>query len=121
MQDLAAVGAGREDRVISALAGVAERRALLGMAEDLPDERIDVHDQSLIARAGTGLPRAREAVGEHPVELAHMPERERAQERPERRRRRHAVPEDRGRAAAAQHVAVIDAVRSQRHRRDRAS
>jgi len=42
VQDLAGVGARREDRVISALAGVAERGTLLVVAEDLPDERVDI-------------------------------------------------------------------------------
>ena len=37
----------------------------------------------ILARAGTRRPCAREALGEYPVELADMPERERTQERPE--------------------------------------
>ena len=49
---------------------------------------------------------------EHPVELADVPERERAQERPQRRRRRDAMPEHRRGLPRPQHVAVLDAVRA---------
>ena len=52
---------GGEDRVIAALARVAERRALLGVAVDLADEAVDVDDQAPVARAGAGVPRARRA------------------------------------------------------------
>jgi hypothetical protein len=44
--------------------------------------------------------------------------RERAQERPERRGRRHAVVEQRGGTPGAQGVAIIDRVAVERHRRD---
>ena len=74
--------------MIAALVGVAERGALLVAAVDLTDKRIDVDDQSLIARAGARRPRPRQAPGEHAIELADMPERERAQERAQRRGRR---------------------------------
>ena len=45
-----------------------------------------------------------------------MPERERAQKRPQRRGRRDPATEQPARAARAQHVAVIDAVGTERHR-----
>ena len=59
-----------------------------------------------------------QTLGQHPVELADMPERERPQERPKRRRRRHRMPEHRPRLSRAQHVAVIDAISPEHHRRD---
>jgi hypothetical protein len=51
------------------------------------------------------------------IELAHMPEREAAQERPERRRRID-VGEQPGHAAVPQQVHVLDAVRASDHARD---
>ena len=107
--------------MIPALVGVPVAGALLVIAVDLADERIDINDESILARPGTRRPRARQAVSQHPVELADMPERERPQERPQRRRRRHRMPEHRPGLARAQHVAVIDAVRPERHRRHQAS
>jgi hypothetical protein len=83
--------------VIAALAGVAKAGALLGIAVDLADERIDIDDQPSVSRSGARGPRPRKAVSEHPVELAHMPERKRAQEPAKRRGRRHPVPENRRR------------------------
>ncbi len=118
MQELAGVRARGEDRVVAARARVAERRALLGVAVHLADEGVDVDDQARLTGAGTGLPRARERLAEHAVELAHVPERERAQERPQRRGRRHPAAQQPARAPRAQQVAVIDRVGAQRHRVD---
>jgi hypothetical protein len=64
------------------------------------------------------LPGTAQCFGEDAVELADVPERERAQKRPERRRRRHALSEHVPGATGAQHVAVVDAVRAERHRRN---
>jgi hypothetical protein len=74
VQYLAGFRARGDDRVVAALARVAEPRALLGVAEDLADEAVDVDRQAPRARSGAGLPRARERLGEQPVELAHVPE-----------------------------------------------
>ena len=46
-----------------------------------------------------------------------MPERERAQKRPQRRRRRQPAAQQPPRAPGAQHVAVVDAVGAQHHRK----
>ena len=117
MQDLAGVGAGSEQRVVAALAGVAERSALLGPAVHLADERVDVDDQSPITRAGACRPRARERLAQDAVELTDVPERKRAQEGPERRRSDDLVAEQPTGPAGPQHVAVIDAVRAPSPRR----
>ena len=85
---------------------------------DLTDERINVDDQPLIARSGARRPRPLHGLGEHAIELAYMPEREGPQERPKRRWRRDPMPQDRRGLARAQHVAVLDAVRTERHRTD---
>ena len=50
------------------------------------------------------------------VELAHVPERERAQKRPQRRGRRQPTAQQPARAPGAQHVGVVDAVGTQHHR-----
>jgi len=46
VQDLAGLRARGDDRVVAALSGVAERRALLGVAMDLADEAVDVDGQA---------------------------------------------------------------------------
>jgi hypothetical protein len=85
---------------------------------DLADEAVDVDDQAPVTGPGARRPRAPERLGEHPVELPDMPERERAQERPQRRGRHGPPPEHRAAAARAQDVAVVDRVSAQQHRRD---
>jgi hypothetical protein len=47
-----------------------------------------VDHQPAVARSGAGLPGTLERLAEQRVELAHVPERERTQERPQHRRRR---------------------------------
>jgi hypothetical protein len=111
VQHLAGLSARGEDRVVATLAGIAKRSALLVIAVDLTDERIDVDRQTLLARSRAGCPCPPKALREHPIELTDMPEGERAQERPQRRRRADAVPEHRRGLSRAQHVAVLDAVR----------
>ena len=116
MQHLAAVGAGREQRVIPELLGVADPGALLGVPVDLADEGVDVDHQAPFARARAGPPRASQRLAEHAVELAHMPERKRTQKRAQRRGRHRPMPEQRLGPPRPQHIAVIDAVRAQQHR-----
>ena len=55
-------------------------------------------------------PRPLERQAEQPVELTHVPERERAQEAAQRRRRRRAEPEQPAGPSRPQHVAVVDRV-----------
>jgi len=74
MQDLAGIGARREDRVVAELVRVAVARALLGVTVDLADETVDVDHQPPHARAGARLPRALERLRQDSVELADMPE-----------------------------------------------
>jgi hypothetical protein len=118
VQDLAAVGPGGEERVVAALAGVAETGALLRIAVDLPDEAVQVDDEAPGARPGPGGPRPAQRLGQHAIQLAHVPEGERAQERPQRRRRRQRA-EQRPQAPGPQDVAVIDRVGAQEHRRQK--
>ena len=97
-------------------AGVAVAGALLETAADLADEAVDVDHQAPVAGTGAGLPGPLERPAEQRVELAHVPERERPQERPQRRRRRQPAAQQPPRAARPQHIAVVDAVGAQHHR-----
>jgi len=80
-----------QQRLVAELAGVAVAGALLVVPVDLADERVNVDDQPLVAWAGAG---AAQRLGQDAVELTDVPERERAQERPERRRRHRPVTDD---------------------------
>jgi hypothetical protein len=116
VQDLAGVRARGQDRVVAAHPGVAEGGTLLAAPEHLADERVDVDHEALVARAGAESPGARERIGQDPVELPDVPKRERPQEGAERRGRRDCVGEHLASPPGAQQVAVVDAVRAQRHR-----
>jgi hypothetical protein len=109
-----------QQRVKPALAGVAESGALLVVAVHLADEAVDIDDQALATGAGTRLPRAGQRLAEQPIELAHVPEGERAQKRAQRRGRGDPAPQQTPRAPRAQHVAVIDRVGAQHHREHQA-
>ena len=86
MQHLPGLSAGRDDRVIPPLVGVPVAGALLPVAIDLTDKAVHIDDESLTTWAGAGRPGPHETVSQHAVELADVPERERAQKRPQRRR-----------------------------------
>ena len=120
MQHLAGVRARGENSVIAALVRIPKADALLGIAMHLADEAVGVDDQATVTGPGARSPRASDALIKHAVKLADMPERERAQERAQRRRRRDHMAEHRAGLSRAQHVAVLDAVRPERHRRDQA-
>ena len=96
---------------------VAERGALLEVAGDLADRRVDV-DHHLVVGSGTRRPSAFEGVAVDSFELADVPERERPQERPQRRRGHHTVAEHRRCRAGAQHVGVIDVRPARKDRMD---
>ncbi|MDQ3092317.1 MAG: hypothetical protein M3R46_11820, partial [Actinomycetota bacterium] len=74
-----------------------------------PDEAVDVDHQPPVAGAGARLPSPLQRLPEQLVELAHVPERERAQKRPQRRRRRDPATQQPARPARAQHARVVDA------------
>jgi len=88
------------------------------VAVDLADKAVDVDHEAIGPRSGARPPCAPERLGEHPVELAHVPEAERAQEGAERRGRHRPVGEHRRGATGPEYVAVIDRVRAQQHRVD---
>src|SRR5690606_41778204 len=100
----------------TALAGVTEPGALLGVAVHLTDRGIDVDHQRVIAGPGARCPRRGQRLLGEPVELADMAEGERPKEGPYRRRRRDPMPQYRCGRPGAQHVYVIDAVRPSDHR-----
>jgi len=102
--------------VIPVLVGVPIAGTLLVIAIDLTNERINIHNEPIVAWSGACRPRPPEAVSEYSVELADVPEGERPQERPERRRSRHSMAQHRPCLARAKHVTIIDAVHAERHR-----
>jgi len=104
--------------VISEHARVAERGALLEPPADLTDEAIDIDRQPPLARTRAGRPGALEALGQQPVELAHVPEGKRTKESAKRRRRRQPAPQQPPRAPRAQQSTVVDRVATQHHRID---
>ena len=115
----AARGQGGDQRVQATDAGVAEPDALLGVAVDLDDGVVHV-DKCVPAGVGAGLQgraqpgqRKQEPPGDR-VELTHVPEGERAQERPERRRGVR-LREEAAHPAVAQQRHVIDAVAARDH------
>src|SRR6266571_5137701 len=116
MQHFARARSGSKDRVVAALAGVAEAGALLLGAVHLADEGVEVDHKALAARSRAGRPGSPDRLRQHPIKLAHMPEAERAQEGAERRGRHHAVSKQHLGAPGPQHVAIVDRIGSKRHR-----
>jgi hypothetical protein len=102
--------------VVAALAGIAVGGAPLLVTVDLADEAVDVDDEPPRGRARTRRPGSPQRLTEYAVELAHVPEGERAQERAERRRGHRLVAQNGLRLPGAQEVAVVDRVGARRHR-----
>src|SRR5918994_1143980 len=93
MQHLAGVGPGRQQWMVTKLTGVAVGGAALVVAVDLTDGGVHIDSHGPIAGAGTRGPcPSHDGLGDA-VELANMPEGERAQERPQRRGGHHPVAE----------------------------
>ena len=93
--------------------GVPVGGALLQPPAHLTDETVHINHQAPVAGTGARPPRTHQRLPEQRIELAHVPERERAQERPQRRGRRHPTTKQPPHPARAQHLCVIDAVRAQ--------
>jgi hypothetical protein len=104
-------------RVEPSDAGVAVLRALLARAVDGLDGVVHI-EEHLTARAGQQPRHLLREVDQEPggdrVELADVPEGERAQEHPDRRRRPHPA-EQVSHAPVAQQIEVVDAVRAGEH------
>jgi hypothetical protein len=118
VQDLAGVGAGGQQRMVPEGVGVAVGGALLVVAVDLAHRGVQVHGHRPITGAWAGRPRPLESLLGKPVELAHVPEGEGAQERAERGGRHDPVAQQAGGLPAAQQVGVVDAVGTRQHRVD---
>ncbi len=116
VQRLPGVGARGQQRVVPVELGVAVGGALLVVAADLTDEAVDVDHQPAVARAGAGLPGPLDRPAQQRVELADVPERQRAQERAERRWRGDPAAQQPARPARPQHAGVVDAVGPEHHR-----
>jgi len=118
VQHLAGVGSGGEDGVVTEDAGVAEGRAVLVLAGDLDDRRVEVDRHRLAARPGAERPGPADRLGDHRVELADMTEGEGAEEGPERGWRHHLERQHLARRSGAQPVRVVDVARTGEDRRD---
>ena len=89
VQRLARVGPGREDRVVAQQLACSRRPApCLRRPQTSPTKLSTSITSRPSPGPAPGLPRPLKRPAEQRVELAHVPERERAQERPQRRRRR---------------------------------
>ena len=97
--------------------GVPVGSALLQAAAHLADEAVHVDHEPAGAWPGARLPGPLERTAQQRVELPDVPERERAQERPQCRGRRHPAAQQPPRPTRPQQLAVIDAVRAQHHRK----
>ena len=116
MEDLAGEGPGGQDRVVAELLGVAIGGAMLQLAVDLVDGRIDVDDQAFaLAWTRPERPDRTERFADHPLELADVAEGEGAQESPERRRCHHPVLEHLCARSGTQHVGVVDVAGPSHH------
>lgn len=73
----------------------------------------DVDYQPGVSRSRAGLPGALKRAAQQRVELAHVPEREHPQERPQHRGRRHPAAGQPPCGAGPQHGAIVDAVGAQ--------
>ena len=118
VQHLTAVGAGGEDRVVAEHFRVAEPGALLVLAGDLADRRIDVDHEWSGSGTGAGSPDPLECAPDDGFELADMTEREGSQKRAQRRGRHHPMAQHPGGRTGAQHVGVINVRRAGDHRVD---
>ena len=118
MEDLAGVGPGSQQRVVAKHPGVAVGGAALVVAVDLADGGIHVDRHRLLAGPGARRPGLGEGVLGGSVQLADVPEGERAQERPQRRRGHDAVAEHGRGGPGAQQVGVVDAVATSHQRVD---
>jgi hypothetical protein len=118
MQDLAGVGTAGQQRVVAEGVGVAVGGALLCVAVHLAHRGVQVHRHRLMTGARPSRPRpGKDLLGE-PVELADVPEGERAQERPQRGGRHDPMAQHAGGLSAAQQVGVVDAVPTRQQRVD---
>jgi hypothetical protein len=117
VQHFAGLGPGGQQRVVPQLAGVPVGGALLLVAVDLADRRVHVNHERIVAGAGPQAPGAADRLGDHPIELADVPEREAAQERAQRRGSHHPERQHRLGGPGPQHVRVIDVASTGQDRR----
>jgi hypothetical protein len=114
-EHLTAVSTRSEQRMVAKRVGVAVGSALLVVAVHLAHRRVQVHGHRPTTGSGTSGPRpGKDLLGE-PVELADVPEGERAQERPQGGGGHDPVAQQLAGGAAAQPVGVVDTVPTSDH------
>jgi hypothetical protein len=120
MEHLASVRPGRQEWVVTQDLGVAEPGALLVVAVDLHDRRVEIDRRGRGPRSRTERPGAADRCCDHRIELADVPEGERPQEGAERGGRHHPEGQHPCRRPCAQAVGVVDvggAGQDRRHQR----
>ena len=117
MEDLTGLGPHRHQRVVAEDVRVAVGGALLQLAVDLADGRVEIDHHPIGARTGPQRPGPSDRLGDHLVELADVSEGEGPQERAERRRRHHPKRQNLLRRSGAQAIDVVDVGRSGQDRR----
>src|SRR5665213_773436 len=110
VEDLTGVGPGGNQGVLSEHARVAIASALLLLAVDLLDGRVDVDGHRLLARTGAERPGPRQHLPAETIELADVPEGEAPSERSQCGRSHHLVAQDPVGRTRSQHIAVVDAL-----------
>ena len=108
MEELTGPGPGGEEGVVAELLRVAVAGAVLGLAAHLTDGGVEVDDQPVRSRPGTERPRPTQCLGQDRIELAHMAERERPEERAQGGWGHHPVGQHRLGGTGPQHVGMID-------------
>ena len=107
-----------EERVIAPLAGVVVATgSFLRQSIGLADGGVQVHGQRPVAGSPTGGPSPGQQLPTHPIQLAHMPPPEAAQEGPQGGRRLDHAAQHPRRTAGAQHIGVVNAVATGQRRR----
>jgi hypothetical protein len=117
MEDLTGLGPHRHQRVVAEDVGVAVGGALLQLAVDLADGRVEIDHHRLGARTGSERPGPSDRLGDHLVELADVSEGEGPQERAQRRRRHDPKRQNLVRRSRAQAIDVVDVGGSGQDRR----
>jgi hypothetical protein len=116
VQHLPGVSPGGQQRVVAEHSGVAVGGALLGLAVDFTDRRVQIDRHRSVTGTGAELPGPPDRLADHPIELADVPEGERPQERAQRRRRHHFERQHLVGCSGTQPVGVIDVTPSREDR-----
>ena len=110
-QHVTGSGGDGQQRVIASLAGVAVvAGTLLGQSVGFADGGVQVDGQRPVTGSGTSGPGPRQQLPAHPIQLAHVPPPEAAQEGPQGGWRLERAADGSSRPPGTQHVRVVNTV-----------